>query len=173
MYKIAVLGDRESVMGFKALGLDVITAETVEQARRDLHEMARDPEYAIIYLTEQLAAQMPDEVDKYKDRLTPAVILIPGKAGSLGIGMEIEFEPTLLNAREGSGTFRKRLRDYIDYAKRRNIYGKRPFAYYHGTNGFYDLHASDDEADRELFDELCQFIINNPLRAQRPTTDRK
>ena len=66
-----------------------------------------------------------------------------------------------------------RLRDYIDYAKRRNIYGKRPFAYYHGTNGFYDLHASDDEADRELFDELCQFIINNPLRAQRPTTDRK
>ena len=92
---------------------------------------------------------------------------------SLGIGMEIEFEPTLLNAREGSGTFRKRLRDYIDYAKRRNIYGKRPFAYYHGTNGFYDLHASDDEADRELFDELCQFIINNPLRAQRPTTDRK
>ena len=92
---------------------------------------------------------------------------------SLGIGMEIEFEPTLLNAREGSGTFRKRLRDYIDYAKRRNIYGKRPFAYYHGTNGFYDLHVSDDEADRELFDELCQFIINNPLRAQRPTTDRK
>ena len=63
-------------------------AAAQEQARRDLHEMARDPEYAIIYLTEQLAAQMPDEVDKYKDRLTPAVILIPGKAGSLGIGME-------------------------------------------------------------------------------------
>ena len=40
MYKIAVLGDRERVMGFKALGLDVITAETVEEARRDLHAMA-------------------------------------------------------------------------------------------------------------------------------------
>ena len=32
---------------------------------------------------------------------------------SLGIGMEIEFEPTLLDAREGSGTFRARLRDYM------------------------------------------------------------
>ena len=85
MYKIAVLGDRESVMGFKALGLDVITAETVEEARR---AMAKDPDYAIIYLTEQFAAEMPDEVAKYKDRLTPAVILIPGKAGSLGIGMK-------------------------------------------------------------------------------------
>ena len=43
MYKIAVLGDRESVMGFKALGLDVIPTETVEEARRDLHSMAKDP----------------------------------------------------------------------------------------------------------------------------------
>lgn len=88
MYKIAVLGDRESVMGFKALGLEVITAESTEHARSCLHEMAKDPEYAIIYLTEQLAVEMPDEVAKYKDRLTPAVILIPGKAGSLGIGMQ-------------------------------------------------------------------------------------
>ena len=88
MYKIAVLGDRESVMGFKALGLEVITAEDSVSAKEILHEKAKDPEYAIIYITEQLAAEIPDEIDKYKDRLTPAIILIPGKAGSLGIGME-------------------------------------------------------------------------------------
>jgi len=87
MYKIAVLGDRESVMGFKALGLDVHTAETVEEARKTLHDMAKTGEYAVIYLTEQLAAEMQDEVARYKDQLTPAIILIPGKAGSLGIGM--------------------------------------------------------------------------------------
>ena len=34
MYKIAVLGDRESVLGFKTLGLDVHSAETPEEARR-------------------------------------------------------------------------------------------------------------------------------------------
>ena len=88
MYKIAVLGDRESVMGFKALGLEVITAETPSSAREILHEKAKDPEYAIIYITEQLAVEIPEEIDKYKDRLTPAIILIPGKAGSLGIGMK-------------------------------------------------------------------------------------
>ena len=41
----------------------------------------------MVYLTEQYAAQMEAEVARYKDELTPAVILIPGKAGSLGIGM--------------------------------------------------------------------------------------
>ena len=38
-------------------------------------------------LSEQLAALLPQEVDRYKDALTPAIILIPGKEGSLGIGM--------------------------------------------------------------------------------------
>ena len=32
-YKIAVLGDQDSVLGFKALGLDVFPAETVEEGR--------------------------------------------------------------------------------------------------------------------------------------------
>ena len=32
--------------------------------------------------------KMQEEIDRYRDRLMPAVILIPGKEGSLGIGME-------------------------------------------------------------------------------------
>lgn len=54
----------------------------------------------------------------------------------------------------------------MEYAKKRNIYGTKPFAYYHGTNGFYDLWASPDEVDRELYHELCRFVIGNPLRQQ-------
>ena len=86
MYKIAVLGDRDSVLGFKALGLDVYPAEHADEAREILHRLAKE-NYAIIYLTEQFAARMEAEISKYKDELTPAIILIPGKEGSLGIGM--------------------------------------------------------------------------------------
>ena len=39
-YRIAVLGDQDSVLGFKALGLDVYPAETVEAAREILHRLA-------------------------------------------------------------------------------------------------------------------------------------
>ena len=86
MYKIAVLGDQDSVLGFKALGLDVFPAETVEEAKSTLHRLAKE-DYAVVYLTEQLARYMNDELARYKDDLTPAIILIPGKEGSLGIGM--------------------------------------------------------------------------------------
>ena len=85
-YRIAVLGDRESVLGFKALGLDVFPAESVEEARSTLHRLAKE-NYAVVYLTEQLAQYMTDDLARNKDELTPAVILIPGKEGSLGIGM--------------------------------------------------------------------------------------
>lgn len=85
-YQIAVLGDKDSVMGFKALGLTVFPVESVEQARAALHRIARE-EYAVVYLTEQMAAQMEADIARYKDELTPAIILIPGKEGSLGLGM--------------------------------------------------------------------------------------
>lgn len=87
MYKIAVLGDKDSVLGFRALGLDVFSADSAEQARPILHRLAKEG-YAIIYLTEQLAAGLSAETARYKDELAPAIILIPGKEGSLGIGME-------------------------------------------------------------------------------------
>ena len=86
MYKIAVMGDRDSVMGFKVLGLDVFPVTDPEEGRKTLHRLAREP-YAIIYITEQLAARITEEISRYKDQLTPAVILIPGKEGALGIGM--------------------------------------------------------------------------------------
>ena len=40
----------------------------------------------MIYLTETFAADMSAEIEHYKDELKPAIILIPGRQGSLGIG---------------------------------------------------------------------------------------
>ena len=47
MSKIAVLGDRDSVLGFRALGLEVVFADERDAAVHELHRLARE-EYAII-----------------------------------------------------------------------------------------------------------------------------
>lgn len=86
MYKIGVIGDRESILGFKAVGLDVFPCDEVEEAKKVLHKIARE-DYAIVYITEQLYQYMLNEVEEYTDLRLPAVIPIPGKDGSLGIGM--------------------------------------------------------------------------------------
>ena len=86
MNKIGVIGGRDSVLGFRALGLETCIAETGEQAKAAIHRMAKE-NYAIIYLTEHLAAQIPAEIERRREDLAPAIILIPGREGSLGIGM--------------------------------------------------------------------------------------
>jgi V/A-type H+-transporting ATPase subunit F len=86
MYKIGVIGGRESVLGFKAVGLDVFPAAESEEAKRILRRLVKEG-YAIIYITEVLAKDMAEEIDKYKDSRLPAIISIPGKEGATGEGM--------------------------------------------------------------------------------------
>ena len=86
MYKVGVIGEKDAVLGFKALGFSVFPIEDKEQAAGKLSELAAD-KYAVIYITEQTASGIQDEINKYRERRFPAVIPIPGIAGSLGIGM--------------------------------------------------------------------------------------
>ena len=87
MLKIAVIGGRETVMGFKALGLETCPAANALEARDALRRLTRESEdYAIIYIEENLAAELEHEIARYKDSPTPAIILIPGREGSLGLG---------------------------------------------------------------------------------------
>lgn len=87
MYKIGVIGERDSVLGFKAVGLDVFPTSKGEEAKHILHRIAKE-DYAIIYITEGLAVQIQKDIDEYKDMKIPAVITIPGKEGSSGAGMD-------------------------------------------------------------------------------------
>lgn len=85
MYKIGVIGNKESVWGFKAVGLDTEACRNSEEAKKVLHRMAKE-EYAIIYITESLCAELTEEMDRYRSQALPAIIPIPGQDGSFGIG---------------------------------------------------------------------------------------
>ena len=41
MYKIGVIGDRESILGFKAVGLDVFPTDDPEEAKKTLKRIAK------------------------------------------------------------------------------------------------------------------------------------
>ena len=83
MLKIAVIGGRETVMG----GLETCPAADAAEAAQALRSLTRESDdYAIIYIEENLAQQLGHEIDKFKDRPTPAIILIPGREGSIGLG---------------------------------------------------------------------------------------
>lgn len=86
MYKIAVIGDRDSIYGFASLGLEIFPTENAEDATRTLRKLA-ETDYAVIYITEELCSGMQEELDRYNTQITPAIITIPGVKGNTGMGI--------------------------------------------------------------------------------------
>ncbi|WP_422484868.1 V-type ATP synthase subunit F [Gudongella sp. DL1XJH-153] len=87
MFKVGVIGDKDSVLAFKALGVEVFTVKEADEARKTVDTMARN-NYGVIFITEQIASLIPDTVDRYDKEIIPAVILIPSNQGTLNIGMD-------------------------------------------------------------------------------------
>ncbi|RVU53969.1 V-type ATP synthase subunit F [Anaerosphaera multitolerans] len=86
MYKIAVVGDKDSVSVFKVLGIDVVTAYEADDARNKIDKLAAD-DYGLIFVTEDLAVKIEDTIERYNKKVVPAIILIPSNQGTLNIGM--------------------------------------------------------------------------------------
>ena len=82
MYKVAVVGDYDSIYGFAALGL-----ETFPVSEKVFLELASGS-YAVIYITEAAAAGIETAIDRYREQPLPSVILIPGISGNTGKGVE-------------------------------------------------------------------------------------
>ncbi|MBR4530013.1 MAG: V-type ATP synthase subunit F [Lachnospiraceae bacterium] len=86
MYRMAVLGDKDSIYGYAALGMEVCPVTDDAQASRKLRELA-EGDYAVIYITEALAERIPGEVNRYREQMLPAIIQIPGVYGNTGAGV--------------------------------------------------------------------------------------
>lgn len=86
MYKVGVIGDQDSILGFMALGIDIFPAHDSDEIRQTINRLAGEG-YAIIYITETASLLATDTIKRYKDRNLPAIIVIAGSQGSMGIGM--------------------------------------------------------------------------------------
>lgn len=86
MHRLAVIGDIDSVVLFKAVGVDVFPVSSSEEAGVALERLAND-QYAVICVTEQYGEELLPLVERYSDKPSPAVVFIPSNRGSAGIGM--------------------------------------------------------------------------------------
>ena len=83
--KTAIVGDGDSIMVFKAAGVDTFPAEDEKKAREILRKIAK--EYQIIFLTDNLAQPLEEFLKRWDESAYPVVVSIPSKNGSTGYGM--------------------------------------------------------------------------------------
>lgn len=83
--RMGVVGERDAVLAFKAVGMRVIPVTTPEETAAALHRLATDG-VPVIFITESCARQAEEAVEKYKTMPGTAVIPIPGSQGADGYG---------------------------------------------------------------------------------------
>lgn len=85
-YRIAVIGDKDTVLAFKSLGVEIFPVLDAKQASFTITRLAKE-KYAVIFLTEEIAKEIPEKIAQYRDEMLPAITLIPSNRGTLGIGI--------------------------------------------------------------------------------------
>lgn len=83
---LAIIGDRDSVLLAKAVGLQVFDETSPEKASQRIYALAKEG-CKIIFLTEPLYEKCGEAIEKFKSETFPAIIPIPDSHGSTGVAM--------------------------------------------------------------------------------------
>jgi len=87
MSEIAMVGDRDSILGFKALGVSIFPAETKDEVISILRNLIQQ-EFKIAFITEQVAPDAETITNEMSGRTMPVIMMIPSNRGSMGLGMQ-------------------------------------------------------------------------------------
>jgi len=83
--KIAIIGDRDTVTGFRLVGVsECATPKSPEETRELLLDFFRDPSMGLIIITEALASQVEDTIVELSQSPVPVILLVPDRNGSTG-----------------------------------------------------------------------------------------
>lgn len=95
-YKIAIVGSREEILCFKAVGVDIFPIKNIKEATEKLFELKKErqsddenspPKFAIIFVMENILKEISaDDFKKLSIGALPAITSLPGHSGSTGYG---------------------------------------------------------------------------------------
>ncbi len=88
MSRVAVLGARDAVLGFKASGAVVFSASGLCEARVALEEIQKG-DFAILLVTEEMARTLAAELTPMYEMPKPVVTIVPDANRPGGLGMEL------------------------------------------------------------------------------------
>lgn len=88
--KIAIIGQKDNILPFRAVGVEIFPITHYFDAVETLKKLAR--EYSIIFITEDVAKEIEDTIDRYRTKPYPVIIPIPSAQGSSGYGLKNIFD---------------------------------------------------------------------------------
>jgi V/A-type H+-transporting ATPase subunit F len=86
--RLAVVGERATVVAFEGLGISAFPVESVDDERNTVSRLIRKKEHAVIFVTEDIGKDLTDVIAESGREYVPSVVLVPSSSGSQQIGLK-------------------------------------------------------------------------------------
>ncbi len=82
---IAFIGDADTVLGFRALGVETIVPDDADDARKQFERLVKQ-KTSVIMITEKIMDFLQEQMEEVVHMAIPAVVVLPGITGTLKRG---------------------------------------------------------------------------------------
>ncbi|PIE51774.1 V-type ATP synthase subunit F [Candidatus Fermentibacteria bacterium] len=83
--RMAFIGDADSVLGFRALGVETYTPASGDEAVEIFRSLVKE-KASVVMITEDMLDHLQIEVDQVVSLPVPAIVVLPGVSGSKHMG---------------------------------------------------------------------------------------
>ena len=85
MYKIKFIAPKDIINPLSILGIETFPADNQVEAKDSLIKAAKKKEPALIFITERLAQELQEEINKLNHRPDINIVMIPDNRGTTGL----------------------------------------------------------------------------------------
>jgi V/A-type H+-transporting ATPase subunit F len=82
MFKAVAVGEKNLILGFKGVGLEIVPIDDNTKLMHELNILARDPEIGLVLVTESMAKDAPQAIEEFRGRSSAILTIIPSHEGS-------------------------------------------------------------------------------------------
>ena len=113
MLKIVIIGEKEDILPYQSIGVEIEPVKTTADTVSALRKTAQNAQVAIILITENMAEQCLDTITELRNKTAKAITIVPTEQGSRQISM-LELNREIGRA-VGLDTFKKKKKFFRPY----------------------------------------------------------
>jgi len=88
MSKAIAVGEKHLILGFKAVGFEIVPLEDSSKLMQELVNLSTDPEIGLVFVTESIAGENPKAIEEFRQRCPAVLTIIPTHEGSKHISFQ-------------------------------------------------------------------------------------
>ncbi len=88
MPRVMVMGKHAAILPFKAVGVEIVDIDSIEDAQEKLRNLAGTEEETLVLIPEDIAVDCQEEITLIRKGSSVVVMTLPASSGNIGVQRE-------------------------------------------------------------------------------------